>query len=191
MPGLLAVEAESLLQELILFFVDHCIDGSLDGVYVHCIWVSIGGQLCVVPGAFISFLNRLAEVSISVVIVVVAAMVFLLCGLSVSVDLVVLDGFGEPAVSVNGTSYCECIFKGVEFFNVGKDFHGKVNSCTMRGESVILACAFKILNSLMTSSAICPFYFMVSSFLSDSSFSFSFAKLALKLLMRLSTLGHL
>jgi len=126
MPRLFAIGAESFLQVLTSFFVSHGVDGGGDDADVHSIRVSVRGCLCVAPRALISLLDCLSEVSVSVVvIVVVASAVFSLCGSSVLVDLVILDGFGKPSVFVDSSSCRFSIFESVRFVNVSQDFHSE------------------------------------------------------------------
>ena len=78
----------------------------------------------------------------------------------------------------------------VKFFMARDGFRTRQNIHTARGESSIFACAFKIRNSLTTSSAVCPPCFIVSSFLRNSSTSSSLAKFSRKFLIRSSCFGH-
>ena len=92
MSRLFAIEAESFLEVFISFFVGHGIDSGSDNIDVHGIQVSVRRNLCRAPRrAFISFLNSLSEVSVSIVII--SSVVLVLCRSSVSVDLIILDSF--------------------------------------------------------------------------------------------------
>ena len=124
MSGLLAVEAESFPKELSSFFVCHGINGGFDRVNIHCVWVSVGSGLHVAPRTFIPFLDLLLEVPVPVKVVVIAV-VFSLGGSGVSVNLVILNGFGEPSILVDSASGCLQVFKRVDFVGISHDLHGE------------------------------------------------------------------
>ena len=47
-PWFPAFEAESFLEEIVLFFEGHCIDIGGDGINVHSVWIVLGSGLIVV-----------------------------------------------------------------------------------------------------------------------------------------------
>ena len=140
-PWLFAVETESLPKEFSLFFVCHGIDGSFNYIDVHRIWVSVRSGFRLVPRPFIPPLDWLSEVPVPVKIVIVAT-VFSLGGLGILVDLVVLNGFGEPSILVNSTQGCLQVFEWVDFVRVSHDLYsegGVQNSSEHSyGEGIVL-----------------------------------------------------